>query len=379
MTSLEETAARVRLLQAAALLTLALVAYGVWGTALRTPPGQAGLLPWTAALFCALALAVYYSTHPAEPGLAPRWLLIGVQYLLLVGLALTVGSPLLLILLVVIAGQLPWALSLRWALVAVVVASVASAVWLELYVGLADAWTKAGLYAGFQAFALFSGYYAASEGHARAELAQRNRELEATQRLLSETARQAERLRIARDLHDVAGHHLAALSLNLEVASHLTEGKAKTQVDQAREIARALLKDVRLVVETQRSVDGIDLRQAIAALASNLPGLAVDIQICRELKITDPRWAETLLRCAQEIITNTLRHSGAAHLELKLSQQPGWLVLEAQDDGRGFGDRPTGNGLRGMHERLRALGGDLTLSSSGGAKVTARLPRAQTL
>src|SRR6185312_12913370 len=138
-----------------------------------------------------------------------------------------------------------------------------------------------------------------------------NSELRATRALLAESSRIAERMRIARDLHDLIGHHLTALSLNLEVASHLTNEAAGAHVRKAQSTAKLLLADVREVVSELRQDDSIDLTQALRSLTDGVPGLNVHVVMPPRFSVEDPRRAQVLLRCAQEIITNAARHAGA--------------------------------------------------------------------
>jgi signal transduction histidine kinase len=91
-----------------------------------------------------------------------------------------------------------------------------------------------------------------------------NSELRATRALLAESTRIAERMRIARELHDLIGHHLTALSLNLEVASHLSNEAASEHVRKAQSTARLLLADVREAVSELRQDDAIDLTSGAA-------------------------------------------------------------------------------------------------------------------
>src|SRR5204863_3220827 len=107
-------------------------------------------------------------------------------------------------------------------------------------------------YGGFAAFALYAGWVAEREARQRGELSLLYAELKSTQALLAESSRLAERARIARDLHDVLGHHLTALSLSLEVASHVADGKAKAEVERARSLSKLLLAEVRGVVSQFR-------------------------------------------------------------------------------------------------------------------------------
>ena len=146
----------------------------------------------------------------------------------------------------------------------------------------------------------------------------------------------AERMRISRELHDLIGHHLTALSLNLEVASHLVSGQAQDHVRQAQSVAKLLLGDVREVVSQLRDEDSIDLTQALQSLTEGVPGLR-SISNCRRVSAsTIPKRAQVLLRCAQEIITNTVRHAGARNLWLRFERNGDrQMAIHARDDGRG--------------------------------------------
>lgn len=229
---------------------------------------------------------------------------------------------------------------------------------------------------GLTSFPFIASLLALKQVRARAELRRVNSELLATQALLTENTRIAERVRISRDLHDLVGHHLTALSLNLEVASHVAEGKAREHVEQAGSIARLLLADVREVVSDMRSNDQVDLRAALATLADGVPELDIHLEIPDELSTTDPCRAQILLRCAQEVITNTVRHAQASNLWICLTSGPDGLVLRARDDGRGSPDLHPGNGINGMRERLRELGGRLDIATRPGAgfQIKAWLP-----
>ena len=116
---------------------------------------------------------------------------------------------------------------------------------------------------GLTLFPFIASLLALKQVKARGELRRVNSELLATQSLLAENTRIAERVRISRELHDLVGHHLTALTLNLEVASHITTDKAREHVDQAASIARLLLSDVREVVSDMRRDDQVDLRRAL--------------------------------------------------------------------------------------------------------------------
>jgi signal transduction histidine kinase len=202
-------------------------------------------------------------------------------------------------------------------------------------------------------------------------------ELRATRALLAESTRIAERMRIARELHDLIGHHLTALSLNLEVASHLSNESAAVHVRKAQTTARLLLADVREAVSELRQDDAIDLTQALQSLIDGVPSLHVHLTIPPRFSVEDPRRAQVLLRCVQEIITNTARHAGARNLWLAFTYEEETLLsLCARDDGRGASDITPGNGLSGMRERLAEFGGSVTMESEAGQgfALSIRLP-----
>lgn len=231
------------------------------------------------------------------------------------------------------------------------------------------------LYAGFQAFAGLTGYYAKQAERSRDELAQINAHLLATRSLLEESARDGERLRLARELHDVAGHKLTALKLQLALLGRDPSG-APPAVATAAGLAGELLDDLRGVVGQLRRHEGLDLKRAIEELAAPLPRPRVHIEIGEDARVDDVVQAQALLRTAQEALTNAARHSGADHVWLRLAREDGRLVLEVRDDGRGSAMIHAGNGLAGMRERLEALGGGVALSGEHGFRVDAWVPLA---
>jgi signal transduction histidine kinase len=229
---------------------------------------------------------------------------------------------------------------------------------------------------GFQVFTVLVSQATAREALARNELAKLNAELRATQQLLVDSGQVAERMRIARELHDLVGHHLTGLSLNLEVASHLSEGKAQEHIQTAQSVTKLLLQDVREVVNSLRGDDSFDLGGAIRTLAKDIPKPGIHLDVPGDLGIYDPVRAETILRCVQEIITNAVRHSGAQNLWIELVKTPDGVEVRARDDGRGAKQVRPGNGLTGMRERVEQMGGHLEIEStpSTGFRLRARIP-----
>lgn len=228
----------------------------------------------------------------------------------------------------------------------------------------------------FQLFALITASVAKSESRARSELARANAELRATRELLAESSRIGERSRISGELHDVLGHNLTALNIHLEVAKHLAEGKALEHVEKSQSLAKVLLKDVRDVVSAFSSNNFLDLRSAVETLVEGLPYPKVHLSLPVNLKIKDATCAHALLRCIQEIVTNTLRHSGAENLWLEVYEVNSGVEVHARDDGRGAQLVQPGNGISGMRQRLEDVGGRLRIESVSerGFSVNAWLP-----
>lgn len=204
-------------------------------------------------------------------------------------------------------------------------------------------------------------------------LEQAHAELEDAQLRLAQTSRADERLRISRDLHDLVGHQLSALAVNLEAAAHLVDDRAREPVEQARRLAKELLADVRRVVgQLREPVTG--LRLALQDMAAAIPRPAVHLTVADDLPDLDDETSEAVVRCVQEILTNAVRHSRAENVWLDVTSPAGGLVVAARDDGRGAAQIVPGYGLTGMRERVHALGGQLEVDGSHGFRVRVVLP-----
>jgi signal transduction histidine kinase len=202
-------------------------------------------------------------------------------------------------------------------------------------------------------------------------LARANGEIRAAQAVMAATVRDAERLRISRELHDAWGHELTALGLQLEIASHVIEpGRVNDHVLQAKGLARALLAKVRDVVATLRDAERCDLKDAFEALAHSVPSPAIHLDISPEVQVS-PAQAHTLVRCAQEAVTNAVRHAEAANLWLQLVPDGEGVRLVARNDGRSRRKASApGLGLVGMRERVECLGGKLAVRAGADAGFT---------
>jgi signal transduction histidine kinase len=279
------------------------------------------------------------------------------------------------VLLVVLVAQAAHWLSPR-ATIALAVGVDLGLWWLLHRAGHSAPLTVTIIYAGFQAFAALTAHYAETALRSRDALARVNADLLATRALLADSARDAERLRVARDLHDVAGHKLTALMLNLRVLDSDPAFAGRDELQVSQRMAQELLGDLRGVVQALRDSRGLDLATALRALAAPMPRPLLDLDIAADVRVDDPAVAEAVLRLVQEALTNAARHADAGRLLVRLSNADGALSVYVEDDGRLRGDIRAGGGLTGMRERIDALGGELAWSRTprGGFAIDARLP-----
>lgn len=210
------------------------------------------------------------------------------------------------------------------------------------------------IFIGFQLFSYSSSLAKLSEKHARLEQEKLNQQLLSTRALLAQTSQQQERLRIARDLHDILGHQLTALSLQLEVLSHQVTTETKPQVQQSQQLAKDLLANIRAVVKEKRHQTHLDLLPPLEAIMTRLPGISLRFTNMQPLQ--SALLAQELLCVLQEGIANAVRHGKATELELIMQQEGEQLILTLMDNGQG-GHYIPGSGLLGMQERMQAFDG----------------------
>lgn len=284
------------------------------------------------------------------------------------------GMGLVLILLVVTATTSVY-LAPLW--VGLIVAGVNSALIAVLSFGRdagdGEAVMITGFYLMIQVASVLSSATLVREQRLRRDLTAANVELQAAAVLLSESARTSERLRISRELHDTLGHRLTVLTLEIENARHQNSAGARGHLDRADRVARELLHDVRTTVGQLRTQPP-DLERALNQIANAAPGLDVTIEVSPSLRVNDDE-AAALVRAAQEITTNSLRHADARHLSITVSASDDAIELNAVDDGKGANAITMGNGLRGLVERFAELGGELIVDGSVGFRVAGRIPR----
>lgn len=228
------------------------------------------------------------------------------------------------------------------------------------------------------------GRMAANEAEKRRWLQVMLAEKTSGERLQAEQLRYAERMVMARELHDVMGHHLTALNLHLQLSGALlqradTDG-ARQAVEKAREGAARLLADVRAAVSAERASQRIDLSAALTALAEGIASTQITLELDEAARDLSPRAAHALLRCVQEAVTNSVRHAHALNVRVQLAVEgegPDQEVcVRVEDDGPGAPKLREGNGLKGMQERMAELGGTMKLLRNGpGFMIELRLPR----
>ncbi len=291
-----------------------------------------------------------------------------------------------LVMTAILVGQL---LSGRVAVAVIVVQTVAVVLLLWATIaenGASYAVSTGVAFLAFQAFALLLvvSMRATDEARkeadrARAETEAANAALRAAQAELAATSRAQERLRIARDLHDVVGHQLTALSVNLQVASHTATGAGRDQIEVCRSVASDLLRDVREVVSQLRETPraGSAFAAELRGIGSSVPAPVVHVDVAEDLPELAAAEAEAVSRCVQEIVTNAVRHSGAGSVWIAVEELGGVVSVTARDDGRGGSVRAgdgdgivAGHGLTGMVERFEAMGGSVAWSARPGQGFT---------
>jgi two-component system sensor histidine kinase DesK len=194
---------------------------------------------------------------------------------------------------------------------------------------------------------------------------------------VAKLAANEERLRLARDMHDLTGQSLSMITLKSELAAkRLTRLPASAERDavlaelsDVSRVSRQTLHDIREAVSGYRrptlAIEVITARSALEAA-----GIALDDDSGLTMRsgLFDPEAEAVLAWCLREAVTNVIRHSRARHCRIRLTERPDETSLEVTDDGRGFsgpaGDSASGSGLRGMSERLSAVDGHLSLGRS---------------
>ncbi|MDQ7907119.1 histidine kinase [Phytohabitans sp. ZYX-F-186] len=220
----------------------------------------------------------------------------------------------------------------------------------------------------------------ATEAQERAERAERTREEEARRRV------DAERLHIAREVHDTVAHAIAVINVQAGVTAHVLDKRPeqvretlhtieRTSARALREL-RATLGVLRDAGDGRAPAPGLDRIEELAGLAREA-GLDVKVEVAAPPRELASAVDQAAYRILQESITNVIRHAGPARVTVEVAYDPSELRIRVTDDGSGCdGGGGAGRGIEGMRERCALLGGDLTAGprSGGGFEVYARLP-----
>ena len=194
---------------------------------------------------------------------------------------------------------------------------------------------------------------------------------------------EAERLRIAQELHDQVGQELTAVLLGLARIEARVPSDLRGDVAEIQSAVRGSLEDVRRIAIELRpeALDDLGLESALAVLCERFAersGLAVSQQVADPLPELSPDEELVVYRVAQEALTNVARHSRATEADLTLDREDGALALTVTDDGDGLpAGHTAGAGIRGMRERATLIGATLTIDrnpAGGGCRVRLEVP-----
>lgn len=222
----------------------------------------------------------------------------------------------------------------------------------------------------------------------RAELVKQARAAELEREREATIRTEQERLRIARDLHDVLAHTVSVISLHSDVARESLRddpATAERSLAAVREVCSDMVRDLRATVGALRASDGGEPAPGLARLdaltsTAEAAGLTVRVQAVGTSSPLPAITDATAYRIVQEALSNVLRHAEAESVDIVLGYRPEVLLLQIRDDGRGATGESSGSrgwGINGMQERLKLLGGSLRTESppDGGFLVEARIPR----
>jgi two-component system, NarL family, sensor histidine kinase UhpB len=194
-------------------------------------------------------------------------------------------------------------------------------------------------------------------------------------------AQEAERLRVAQELHDEVGQSLTAVLLQLGRLGRTLPPEGKTLLSQAQDTSRESLEEVRRIARSLRpeALDDLGLASSLRVLGERVAeqsSVQVETRTEPELPPLEEDEELVVYRVAQEALTNVVRHSDALRARVELTTTRDRVRLCVRDDGRGLGGAAEGSGIRGMRERAVLVGGDLRVHDrpAGGVELMLDLP-----
>lgn len=353
-------------------LAWAAVAIGLW----RVPPVWTPLgetAGRTVAALCMLAFVGGIMRRGRDGGSIISLSLMVVSALVLLALGPSSFTPILLI---VIAAAIAAVYRPGIAVIALVALNLAFLAILVARWRIADLGFILLVYGSVEVFALLTTLERARAERVSRELREVNAQLLATRELLAESARDGERLRVSRELHDVAGHGLTALALNLDLLGQEVPVSKRREWLVSRNLVSKLLSELRSVVANLRRHDGMDVREALRRIAEAFPAPQIHMNLDERVRVDGAEQATAIVRAGQEGLTNAVRHANARNIWLSLSREEETLRLEVRDDGTSRGSYVVGHGLRGVQERMDLLGGrvETDIAPEGGFRLRVFLP-----
>ena len=353
-------------------LAWAAVAIGLW----RVPPVWTPLgetAGKTVAALCMLAFVGGIMRRGRDGGSIISLSLMVVSALVLLALGPSSFTPILLI---VIATAIAAVYRPGIAVIALVALNLAFLAILVARWRIADPGFMLLVYGSVEVFALLTTLERARAERVSRELREVNAQLLATRELLAESARDGERLRVSRELHDVAGHGLTALALNLDLLGQEVPVSKRREWLVSRDLVSKLLSELRSVVANLRRHDGMDVREALRRIAEAFPAPQIHMNLDERVRVDGAEQATAIVRAGQEGLTNAVRHANARNIWLSLSREEETLRLEVRDDGTSRGSYVVGHGLRGVQERMELLGGrvETDIAPEGGFRLRVFLP-----
>jgi two-component system sensor histidine kinase DesK len=188
-------------------------------------------------------------------------------------------------------------------------------------------------------------------------------------------AKVAERERIARDLHDVLGHTLSLIIVKSTLAGKLIDKHPEKAKDEIADIEKASRDAMAEIRSTLRGYSTYKLDEEIQRAKSTLATAGIRAESNTAEVSMSPAQESVVALIMREAVTNVVRHSHARTCRLKLAAENGSCVLSVEDDGLG-GIHSEGNGLRGMRERIEALGGTVVRDTTTGTRLRFEFPLA---